>query len=196
MPRRYLKPTIKMVEDPVIRAYVAGIFDGEGSIGIVVHKKSYGARRYPRPHVTIVNTNKQLLDFIHNTFGGQKVASRPPTDGVVKGNLPLYTWTIGSHIDVAAFLEMILPYLIVKREKAEEVLKFCVVKLTMKKSCSRCAKQEPEVAFRTGSGARSLCTDCTKAFLRLYHQARKRGEHYTVKEFLNGRKTDEDIPYP
>jgi hypothetical protein len=94
----------------VNRAYVAGVFDGEGSIGFYAKATM----------LSITNCDPALMTFLTGKFGhlhhsGQ---SRAPT----YGNYRCYHWSINGHRRVQNFLRGILPYLIVKREQAELLL--------------------------------------------------------------------------
>jgi hypothetical protein len=92
------------------KAYIAGIFDGEGSIGFYAKATI----------VTITNCEPRLIDFLVKKFGhihycGQ---DRSPT----YGNYRCFRWTINGHRRAQNFVRGILPYLIVKREQAELLL--------------------------------------------------------------------------
>lgn len=47
-------------------AYIAGLFDGDGTVSIV-HQK-VGGKLFHTPYVNIVNTNKKVIDWIYNTL--------------------------------------------------------------------------------------------------------------------------------
>lgn len=87
----------------VERGYIAGIIDGEGSIC--------------SDRIKVANTDKQLLEWLQLKLGGcihNKKTYR-------KNHAQSYTWdysTIGSE----QLLILLLPYLIVKRQKAIEYL--------------------------------------------------------------------------
>jgi len=98
-------------------AYVAGIMDGEGCIGLHTNYKN------PSAIVTVVvkNTNEWLIKFLQMNFGGyilyQKTAWR---------NLrakPSWIWEVRSK-KACAFLLLVLPYLQIKKPQAELALNF------------------------------------------------------------------------
>jgi hypothetical protein len=94
-------------------AYLAGIFDGEGSLTVVRDKRT---TRGIRCMVCIVNTDGNLMHFL-SSIGGPKVRWR-------KGeNKPVATWNLCAVNDVWRFLNSVAPFLIVKREKTAEALK-------------------------------------------------------------------------
>jgi len=93
--------------DTALWAYIAGFFDGEGSISIARTGKYYSLR------IVISNTNIEPLTFIKNILGGNIHAALPKN---VK-HKRYYNWyKCGKH--AAEVLEILLPFLIVKRERA------------------------------------------------------------------------------
>lgn len=102
--------------------YVAGIFDGEGSIGI--HKRSYkeSARGYlysPKIRLGMTGIGISIVENLRNQFGGSLSLRRYSTK-----NKDLLTWTITSRKEIIYFLESIGPLLIVKQQQAIEVKDF------------------------------------------------------------------------
>lgn len=102
-------------------SYIAGFFDGEGSVGI---HRSYAKNRAVRYElqVALVNTDPRPLWEVQKMFGG----------GVyLRKHLPkhkdTYHWTLGQRAS-ETFLKAILPWLIVKKARAELALEFMVVK--------------------------------------------------------------------
>jgi len=93
--------------------YIAGFFDGEGSISF--HKgKTFSIE------ICIANTNKEVIEFIHKSLGlGYIDVSRPKKPNwSVKFSLRI------RNIDEAErFLSLIKDKVIVKRGKVEEALK-------------------------------------------------------------------------
>ena len=90
-------------------SYIAGFFDGEGSIG--VHKRGNLARAHLSIHVT--NTDRNPLDFIVDVFGGNIYESHPQS----KKHSTSYRWRLNG-LPATCMLEKILPYLICKEERA------------------------------------------------------------------------------
>lgn len=100
-------------------SYIAGLFDGEGYVGIIDRTRS-GLTRYIAS-VVIANQSKVTLDWICESFGGRV---HPLKD---RRNLrPCYSWYLrGSLMDV--FLDAIAPYARIKAKEVEIVRKFRVV---------------------------------------------------------------------
>jgi len=98
-------------------AYVAGIIDGEGSIGL--HKNTQ--KKNPSYTVTVYvgNTNEWLIQFLKMQFGGYITTSSQPNPRAK----PIWRWEIRAR-KAYKFLELILPYLQMKRPQAELAIEF------------------------------------------------------------------------
>lgn len=102
-----------MIIEGVTLAYIAGIIDGEGSI--IIH------RRVPRKglgqlKVVVSNTNRDLLEFLQFYFNGSICSSKAHLK--YPKNKPCHQWTVSCH-QALPLLEMIFPYLRIKRPQAE-----------------------------------------------------------------------------
>ncbi len=99
------------------RAYLAGIIDGEGTITVIKNnrKKKNGKEYvYDRPILTIANTDYSLRDYLFSLgIGGFSHDRR-----ISKNCKQAFQWTLSSVNAVYAVLKVILPYLVIKREKA------------------------------------------------------------------------------
>ena len=94
-------------------AYIAGLFDGEGSVILARHRKG---TKYLALVVQIVNTNRDVLEEIKLTYGGAIYAGRGT-------NKPIYAWK--AYTDAAEkFLTAIEPYVHVKHRQVEIGLEF------------------------------------------------------------------------
>ena len=113
-------------------AYLAGLIDGEGSL-VLVHRKGRGRTRpsdqHPahsensyQCHVTIVNTDFKMIDWVRDTFGDYVYFQRSRD-----GRKPLYVYSVQSKEDVAYILRGTLPYLLTKYEVAEAMFHFATV---------------------------------------------------------------------
>ena len=99
-------------------AYTAGLIDGEGYIGLIPHsvtKNSFS------PKVKVASTNIELVEFLHNNFGGHldklRVYSQP-------NRKMSAMWTLSNGINVGPFLKSLLPYLRVKNKQANLILEY------------------------------------------------------------------------
>ena len=99
-------------------AYLAGIVDGEGYIGI---KKSPPGKRRKTPgyhaRIQVRMTDEAAIAFLAATLGGNYYKERPNT----KGGKPLYCWQ-ASNAKAEMILRALMPHLRVKRRCAENVL--------------------------------------------------------------------------
>ena len=98
-------------------AYVAGIFDGEGSISISA-RESHGYRTIG-VSICVVNTKEWLITFLKMQFGGY-IYFRDTPESQHKNS---WQWTKQGKKAVE-FLELILPYLQLKRPQAELAIQF------------------------------------------------------------------------
>ena len=103
------------------KQYLAGLFDGEGWISL----RPQSTKRYLSSitiQVGICNTHP-IVKKLYDNFGGF-LTSR-------KENLQhkkCYRWSLGKKKDIKNFLELIYPYLIIKKEQAKIMLKFIGLK--------------------------------------------------------------------
>ena len=100
-------------------AYLAGAFDGEGSIYIIKVKQSRSNAFYYRATVTFSNTYKSLVISFKSLFSGCW-RKRKPHNGV----LPMFQLDIQDNCSKEHALLYMLPYLITKREQAKVALNF------------------------------------------------------------------------
>lgn len=97
--------------------YIAGFFDGEGSVTIPM--SSFKWRSSACLSISMVNTNLEILELISGTIGGN---IGPPH--LMGGNRkPIYSIRWFSW-DAAMVLDMLYPYLVVKRRQAEIGIKY------------------------------------------------------------------------
>ena len=97
--------------------WLAGLFDGEGSLGVYPHKGRYKKRKYIwyRPNITIGMVDRWVINKIFKivkcgTFVERKVRAR-----MLK---PCYIFSIQNWDDAFKFTELLLPYLQLKKPQA------------------------------------------------------------------------------
>ena len=99
-------------------AYIAGIVDGEGYIGISAdHRKRNPDRPCWRLRVTVTNTNEWLVQYLKFAVGGGIIRLKNDRPR------PCYQWEL-THSKASEFLQLILPYLRLKRPQAELAILF------------------------------------------------------------------------
>lgn len=133
------------------KAYLAGIFDGEGSVWAYAEPGT--ERRYLRTAIT--NTDLELLNYVSNKTGLGKTAQNTLTKRYV--NLtpkdkrdrwkPCYYWYIDGGLSLD-FLEAIFPYLISKRKRASTAMSFQKLKNSHWHRPHSNLKKENELANR------------------------------------------------
>lgn len=99
--------------------YMAGFFDGEGSIGIYRSSVKTTENYYLRTQLT-QNTSEDFLKFLKpfiNYYGGN-LSKCKTLSGKIK-----YNWQLSS-IQAIKFLEDLVPYLILKKSQAILALKW------------------------------------------------------------------------
>lgn len=87
------------------KAYIAGLFDGEGAVSIL-SSNTFAAR------LEIANTNLEVLEYVHSLFGGS-ITERLKVERCKQS----YVWYLTKRVDVLVFVEAILPHSRIKRER-------------------------------------------------------------------------------
>lgn len=99
--------------------YIAGLVDGEGSIGII--NRMVSNRAYLDPYIHISNCNKEILEQVKESLGVGNVykEGRQTT-----GHRDAYLYACSSRATIETALTKLLPYLVIKKQLAEIVLEF------------------------------------------------------------------------
>lgn len=105
------------------KAYIAGMMDGDGSLGLV--KRNIGSKNplyYPSCQFGSVSLAHSVI--LENNFGGHitTVKGRTGRDGINRNTF--YRWQLEKREKTKPFLETILPYLCLKKSQATELLNF------------------------------------------------------------------------
>jgi len=98
-------------------AYLAGLLDGEGYLGFTVNK-SYPPRTFYQPVMKVAMTDKKMIEWLQNSFGGS-FFTRVPKNPKHKVS---YWWDISGK-NLKAILLRIHPYLKLKKPQCEILLK-------------------------------------------------------------------------
>jgi hypothetical protein len=103
-------------------AWLAGMFEGEGTLGIY-HSKTNG-KEYGSVTMAITSTDYDVLDAVLATAGCGQLTKEYRHKGVGKEHYkPFKTWTVRSLPDAQALIRRIRPYLLARRgARADEVL--------------------------------------------------------------------------
>lgn len=101
-------------------AYLAGIVDGEGSIQIRKHRdKRVSPGFCYQLVINVANTNEWLINWIHLNFGGNIYRKRK----LAQHYKQVYLWSASS-LQAKTLLELVLPYLRIKKVQTEIALQF------------------------------------------------------------------------
>jgi hypothetical protein len=103
----------------VEKSYLAGIVDGEGSIGIVKRQRFLSIEYRCRMRIT--NNSKELIDFLEEKFKGQSCHITLRRRRNIRRK-DTYEFQLGDRLTIK-FLKEVLPFLIVKRKQAENAIK-------------------------------------------------------------------------
>jgi LAGLIDADG endonuclease len=95
-------------------SYLAGIMDGEGTFNIGLTKNKFNSRMY------VVNTDERLIHWLKNTFGGLTYTRNSLKNPHWKTK---YEWII-EKAQIDPICKLIIPFLIIKKEQAELMVKF------------------------------------------------------------------------
>jgi hypothetical protein len=99
-------------------AYVAGLFDGEGYIRCSFKKHHKGRKRGMEFGITVTNTYRPILEYLRMSFGGSIYESPSKSS---KHKMSCF-WKLTSR-NAFVVLSQIAPYLKIKREPANHVLR-------------------------------------------------------------------------
>lgn len=100
-------------------AYLAGIIDGEGTIGLH-ERQGIGEKKRWCIRFIVTNTDFRLIQWLIDNFGGNFYKKTPK---VAKWKVS-YVWTIYDTKKCYDLIKKIKPYLVLKNEQADVVIKF------------------------------------------------------------------------
>ena len=106
--------------------YLAGFIDGEGCLGIYRAKRK-NAKDGLRPYIAITNTDKEIMDAIKKTIP-KKVYCSMGKSRRKKTHKFAYNLRIENYGSVLFVLEKIKPYLTIKRERANLLLQYILIR--------------------------------------------------------------------
>lgn len=105
------------------RAYIAGFFDGEGSITVTWRE----AHKNVLVHCAASQSRPAVPRWLHDVFGGTFHIEQPRN----ANTKPHYKWAVRGHNEARIFLQIILPHLRIKKQEAEEALEVLRTRKTM-----------------------------------------------------------------
>jgi hypothetical protein len=120
-------------------AYLAGLIDGEGYIGVKRTTRHDAASPIYHERIQIRMVHEGAIALLASTLGGSYYREKPHSNN----GRPLYCWQASDAL-ACRILESVMPYLVVKREAAENVLRL------------RASKNDPRARARGGMRQRRL----------------------------------------
>jgi len=130
--------------DEVKKAYLAGLFDGEGSISI----RKYRERGHLNIMVSVTNTDPDAIMSFSRLAEGRMVKE----DRTKRGWKPVFRFIVSTYDSIVKFLEALLPYLKIKKRQAERMLTYCKSRLSHRNKRSIYTREE----LRVVEGLRNL----------------------------------------
>lgn len=126
-PRLRSHVTIKIPCEQWKLGYLAALIDGEGSISLRQKKTKDGGDSLV-PGIVIANTSRELLEWVERNFGG---TIYPRTKKKKEGGQykDQFIWETSRARNLYLLLNELLPFLIVKKQKAMGALEICQKKL-------------------------------------------------------------------
>ena len=102
-------------------AYVAGLFDGEGCVCLATSGKTATGKQRIQLVVNLANTNEWITQWLKFNFGGQVYKDKISKRIVFRSDA--WRWQLRSR-QATLFLELILPYLKLKKPQAQLAIQF------------------------------------------------------------------------
>lgn len=104
-------------------SYLAGIIDGEGTVYIVPSSQKAWNRKEYRIRLQVGNTNKELLDWLKENFGGSVYSVKRKSHQNPRWK-DKYEWFLGLSGKSGKLIKGIVPFAIIKKKHLELALKF------------------------------------------------------------------------
>lgn len=110
--------------------YIAGLFDGEGTIGLYKKKDNKIKNRsyYYHTLVCLVNTNREVMEWMAKKLEINHHCVSRRKGKMKKTWSKCYVWFLGGLKDIIYFLSIVIPYLRIKRKQAELLLEYCLIR--------------------------------------------------------------------
>ena len=106
------------------RAYIAGLFDGEGSVSYYQRKEKRKGKKkaynFWLIRIELSMTDQHVVEWMHETLGFGTVIKRLPTKSWV-GKKTQWRWRCGFR-DAYSFAKIVWPHVQVKLHKIEQII--------------------------------------------------------------------------
>jgi len=103
--------------------YIAGIIDGEGTIGLCYNK----TEDIIDGHILVSNTSTELMNWLKTTLKIGRIRRKSGKKEKLRKKV-CYLYYITRISEMEKLLELIKGFLIIKKEQAKLMLKFCEIK--------------------------------------------------------------------
>ena len=121
------------------KAYLAGLFDGEGCIGLYNEKKS----NYFATYLYVTNTDFRAAKWLTDRVPYGKIKPR-----VRYKNKPVWEWLVRKREHVKEILQTLLPYLVIKVDQASVLLSYMDEEDKSRGNCAKNTQIPPEMVTR------------------------------------------------
>lgn len=163
---------IKLTMSDSERAYVAGIIDGEGYVGILKARKDV----HMRPRVDVENTSELLIDYLAKTTGLAKKYKK-----MRKNSKPnhhqIWSWTVRKFSEIKSLCEAVLPFLVIKRRHTELLLELISLR---EKSYEK--SMEKLVRDDVGKFIGKPSVEYSQREIQIYQELRALNNHHKITE--------------
>ena len=102
------------MKEEIEMAYMAGILDGDGSFSVLKSHNSY------HPCIQLSNAFKGMSEYLFSKFEGSLRIKKPQKPH----HKPLYVWSVRGLGSSKNVLHKVIPFLVLKKERAEFMLDF------------------------------------------------------------------------
>jgi len=106
---------MKDPEEKEIMAYIAGLIDGDGHIGMRI-----GPRGKLCPLIQFHNSIKQVSVYLNNLFGGTVACDKPKKEN----NRIIWKWMLQGEEGCKNFLNKVIEFLVLKKDSAIQMMEF------------------------------------------------------------------------
>jgi len=111
-------PNHTLLFDEEKKAYIAGLIDGDGTI--YLHKRTRNSHQSVCPRVIITSSGSGLAEYVYSAYGGS-MSTVQPRKGYREKKPYTYLLIAGSK-RAGSMIRDMLPYLLIKKDRAQEVL--------------------------------------------------------------------------
>lgn len=111
------------MKEEILMSYLAGLMDGDGSFSLQKLKNASKSPLY-YPILQFGFQKEEIVKLIIQTFGGTYFTIDPKKDKRYKN--PFFLWRLRSIDNVSSALQKLIKYLVLKKERAQFLLNFCL----------------------------------------------------------------------